>query len=672
MQEEHKPYVAAETNLAELTWKAMLLGILLAAMMGAANAYLALKAGQTVSATFPAAILALAAFRLPFFRGTVLEQNIARAAGTVGEALAAGAIFTIPAFLLVSVDGQRLWTTFDYWQTCLILLIGGILGVLFITLLRRTLAVDAGLPFPESRACAAIVKAGQAGETGAKYVFGAMGLAMLLQVFKDSAGIRLFRESVEVFRRLPESVVHHFDSSRNALGDIAHRGAVSFATPSVSPALIGVGYIIGFDLAAINFSGGVLAWLVFIPLAFFVDPGLAERFTSGGVAPAEGEIIFSVWYNVVRPIAVGAMLVGAAKTMWGMRQSIGSAFRGAFHKGSRIQDPSRLERDLDARSILFGIVGLSIPMAWLYYRFTDNLVGALVAAVVMLVLGFLLSAVGGYLVGLVGGSNQPVSGLTLSALVLAALMMVAFGVTGLKGVGAVLGVSAVVCCAICVSGSLIQDLKVGHILGGTPRKMEIAEIVATITTSFVLVFPMLWLHNANLKQGGIGIGDPAIPAPQAGLMAQLSQGIVGGQMPWGLILFGMCFSLALILMKAPSPTLIAVGMYLPFETTGAIFVGGCLKKLADAFARRRGIAGESFDNFGSLVASGLIAGESLTGVLLAGLVLASERFVSLSKLFFGVDQFAWVAGPAGAWASLVALAVIGWMLVALPLKHVKA
>jgi putative OPT family oligopeptide transporter len=673
MTEEQKPFVPAEARLPELTVKAVGLGIVLAAMMGAANAYLALKAGQTVSATFPAAILALAAFRLPFFRGNVLEQNIARSAGTVGEALAAGAIFTIPAFLLVSVEGQRLWTSFHYGQTALILLIGGIIGVLFITLLRRTLVVEADLPYPESKACAAIVKAGQSSETGAKYVFGAMGVGILIQLFKDSAGLKLFRESVEVFRELPASLIRHFDSSRVPLGTVKHGGAVAFATPAISPALIGVGYIIGFELAAINFAGGVLAWLVFIPLTFFVNPGLVDQLhTAGTAAPPTSEVIFSVWYNVVRPIAVGAMLVGAAKTMWGMRASIASAFRGAF-RGRRSGGPvSRLDWDIDARGLLLGIAGLMLPMAWLYWHFTGHLASAVVAAVVMLVLGFLLSAVGGYLVGLVGGSNQPVSGLTLSALILAALLMVALGVTGLAGVGAVLGVAAVVCCAICVSGSLVQDLKVGHILGGTPRKMEWSYIVSTITTSFVLVFPMLWLHDANIKQGGIGIGDRALSAPQAGLMAQLAQGIVGGEMPWGLILFGMCFSLALILIKAPAPTLIAVGMYLPFETTGAIFVGGCLKALADRLAKRRGIAGHDFDNFGSLVASGLIAGESLTGVLFAGLVLVFADFSSVTKVLFGVDRFGWVAGPAGAWTSLLALGAIAWLLVALPLKRVKA
>jgi putative OPT family oligopeptide transporter len=675
MKDDFQPYVAAEAELPELTFKALLLGVLLAAMMGAANAYLALKAGQTVSATFPAAILALAAFRLPFFRGNVLEQNIARAAGTVGEALAAGAIFTIPAFLLVSVGGQRLWTTFDYWQTAIILLIGGTLGVLFIILLRRTLAVDADLPFPESRACAQIVRAGQAGETGAKYVFGAMGAGMLIQLFKDGSGFRLFRDSVEFFRELPSSIVRHFDSNRDPLAAVEHRGAFSFATPSVSPALVGVGYIIGFELAAINFSGGVLAWLVFIPMIVFVVPDLAQAIAVGGAAVPESDVVYTVWYNLVRPIAVGAMLVGAAKTMWGMRSSIAQAFRNALHRGQRGATPSRLETDIDGRSIVLGIVGLTLPMTWLYFEFTENLLGAVVAALVMLVLGFLLSAVGGYLVGLVGGSNQPVSGLTLSALVLAALLMVAFGVTGLQGVGAVLGVAAIVCCAICVSGSLIQDLKVGHLLGGTPKKMEIAEIVATVTTSFVLVFPMLALHEANRARGGIGIGDRELSAPQAGLMAQLAQGIVGGEMPWGLILFGMCFSLGLILIKAPSPTLIAVGMYLPFETTGAIFVGGCLNWLADKLAARRGIAGEGFDSMGSLVASGLIAGESIMGVTLAFFVLASKKYEwgveSLAQLVTGEPGFAWVAGPAGAWVSLLALGAIAWLLVVLPLRKAK-
>jgi len=670
MADDDKTFVPPEESLPELTAKALLLGVVVAALLGAANAYLGFKAGQTVSATFPAAVLAIAAFRLPFFRGSVLEQNTMRTAASVGEALAAGAIFTVPAFVMVNVGGQRLWTSFSYWETSLILLVGGLLGILFIVLLRRTLAVDAGLPFPESRACAEIVKTGQRGDTGARYVFGAMGLGMLVQVFKDPAGIRLFQESVQFVKELPASVVHHMDSSRTPLGDVVHRGALVAATPAISPALIGVGYIIGFELSAINFAGGVLAWLVLVPLALFLNPDLPQHLAGAHGAPPLTDVVFSVWYNQIRPIAVGAMLVGAARTMWGMRSSIGEAFGGAFRRGSAAE-PRRTEKDLPSRAVLAGIVALALPVFLIYYHFSRSVVGAAVAAVVMLVTGFLFSAVGGYLVGLVGGSNQPVSGLALSTLIVAALLMVGFGVTGLAGVGAVLGVAAVVCCACCVSGSLIQDLKVGQILGGTPWKMEVAEIVATVVTSFVLVFPIVILHEGNIRQGGIGIGDPALPAPQAGLMAQMAQGIVGGEMPWALILFGMAFALALVLIKSPSPMLVAVGMYLPPATTGAIFLGGCLKAVVDWRAKRAGLAGEAatlVESTGTLVASGLIAGESLTGVVLAGLVLVSESFTSVGGAL-GLPPMAWVDGPSGAWLALVPFAALAWLLVRVPLGH---
>jgi putative OPT family oligopeptide transporter len=671
--EDKNPYVGAEESLPELTAKALVLGVLVAGLLGAANAYLGFKAGQTVSATFPAAVLAIAAFRLPFFRGSVLEQNTMRTAASVGEALVAGAIFTVPAFVMVNVNGHRLWTSFSYWETSFILLVGGLLGALFIILLRRTLAVDAGLPFPESRACAEIVKAGQRGDTGARYVFGAMGLGMFIQVLKDPSGIRLFRESVELVRHFPASVIRHFDSSRAPLGEMTHRGALVVSTPSVSPALIGVGYIIGFDLAAINFAGGVLAWLVLVPLALFLNPDLPGHLTAGGRQPPLGELVFSIWYNQVRPIAVGAMLVGAARTMWSMRDSIAQAFGGAFHRGSAAE-ALRTERDLPPRVVLAGIVALVVPVTLIYYHFSQSVVGASVAAVVMIVTGFLFSAVGGYLVGLVGGSNQPVSGLALSTLILSAVLMVVFGVTGLQGVGAVLGVAAVVCCACSVAGSLIQDLKVGQILGGTPWKMEVAEIVATVVTAFVLVFPIVVLHEGNIKMGGIGIGDRALPAPQAGLMAQMAQGIVGGEMPWALILFGMAFALALVLIDAPSPMLVAVGMYLPPETTSAIFLGGCLKALVEWRARRAKLSQEEasrLESTGTLVASGLIAGESLTGVVLASLVLASESFRSVSGALFGTPAFAFVETPLGAWLGLVPLAALGWALVGVPLRDAR-
>ncbi len=668
-----KPYVSAESNLPEFTFKALFLGLVMAVVLGAANAYLGLRAGQTVSASFPAAVIAIAAFRI--MRGNVLEQNIARTTASVGEALVAGAIFTIPAFVIANVGGERVWTDFNYWETSFILLIGGVLGVMFIIILRRTLTVDAGLPFPESVACTEIVKAGQHGESGAKYVFGTLGFGMLLQVFKADNGLKLFRESLSGIINLPQSVIHHFAGNRAPMGDVTHSGVIPWASFAISPALIGVGYVIGPELATINFVGGVLAWLVLIPLIFFINPELSSQLTIDGQAAPASEIVYSIWYNHVRPIAVGAMLVAAVKTMWGLRDSLAAAFRGALKKGSAVARPSRLEQDLDLRMILGVTILLAIPMAVLYYYFSQSLVGAIVSALIMLLLGFLLSAVGGYLVGLVGGSNQPISGLTLSTLIIAALLMVFFGVKGVHGVGAVLGVAAVVCCACAISGDMIQDLKIGQLLGGTPRRMEIAEIISVIAVSFVLVFPIIALHKSNLAAGGIGIGDKALPAPQAGLMAQLSVGIVGGEMPWGLILFGAFLALALIMIKAPAPMLIAVGMYLPFETTSAIFIGGVIKWVVDRFIARKSVTKdvkERAENTGILLASGFIAGESLTGVLLAVLVLVVKDFESLTRLFFGVSEFEFVEAWGGNLIGLLAFAAIAWVLIVIPLKKAKA
>jgi putative OPT family oligopeptide transporter len=618
-------------------------------------------------------VIAIAAFRI--LRGNVLEQNIARTAASVGEALVAGAIFTIPAFVIANVGGERVWTDFNYWETSFILLIGGVLGVMFIIILRRTLTVDAGLPFPESVACTEIVKAGQQGESGAKYVFGTLGFGMLLQVFKADNGLKLFRESLSGIINLPQSVIHHFAGNRAPMGDVTHSGVIPCASFAISPALIGVGYVIGPQLATINFVGGVLAWLVLIPLILFVNPELSAQLSLNGQTPPIADVINSVWYNHVRPIAVGAMLVAAVKTMWGLRESLAAAFRGALKKGSAVAQPSRLEQDLDLRMILGVTILLAIPMAVLYYYFSQSVVGAVVSAVVMLLLGFLLSAVGGYLVGLVGGSNQPISGLTLSTLIIAALLMVFFGVKGVHGVGAVLGVAAVVCCACAISGDMIQDLKIGQLLGGTPRRMEIAEIISVIAVSFVLVLPVIALHKSNLAAGGIGIGDKLLPAPQAGLMAQLSVGIVGGEMPWGLILFGAFLALALIMIKAPAPMLIAVGMYLPFETTSAIFIGGVIKWVVDRFIARKSVnkdAKERAENTGILLASGFIAGESLTGVLLAVLVLVVKDFESLTRLLFGVSEFEFVEAWGGNLIGLLAFSAIAWVLIVMPLRKARA
>jgi uncharacterized oligopeptide transporter (OPT) family protein len=641
-----------------MTVKAVSLGIFLAFVFGSANAYLGMKAGQTVAATIPAAVIAMALFRIPAFRGGILEQNITRTAASVGEALVAGAIFTIPAFMMVDIGGQHLWTDLrsHYWEATLILLVGGLIGVFFIILLRRPLCVDAPLPWPESVASYEIVKAGEASATKApRYIFGALGFGGLIEILTDDKGAQIFRDYTEGFLKFPRSLIQHFDLEKKPIGDVTHFGGIPWSTPSLSPALMGIGYIIGPELSAINVSGGIIAWWILIPLLLFFDPDLPRRIGTNDPAVAAN----SVWFNVVRPIAVGTMLVGAASTMYSMRESLWTSLRGIFtasaeavHEAKAI-DPT--EQDIPPRWVVICTAVLLIPITAIYYYFTHGLVSAIVAAVIMTITGFLLSAIGGYLVGLVGSSNQPLSGLTLAALIIAALVMLTIGVTGLSGVAAVLGVAAVVCVACSVSGSLIQDLKAGHLLGGTPWKMEVVEIISVILLAFFLMGPIIALHQANLATGGIG--GRALPAPQAGLMAQLAKGIVGGQMAWGLLGIGAAFGIALLLCGARSPMLIAVGMYLPFDTSSAIFVGGLIKWILNRITERRSAEEKLvIEEKGTLLASGLIAGEAIVGILLAVVFLTGIP---------SIISFSFV--PAwGGWMSLIGFAAIAYVLIRIP------
>jgi OPT family oligopeptide transporter len=642
----------------EMTVKAVALGLFLAFVFGSANAYLGMRAGQTVAATIPAAVIAMALFRIPAFRGTLLEQNITRTAASVGEALVAGAIFTIPAFMMVELDGQRLWNDLrsHYWEATLVLLVGGLIGVFFIILLRRPLCVEAPLPWPESVASYEIVKAGEASDSNApRYIFGAMGFGGLIQILKSDKGMQLFREYSEGFLAFPKSVIKHFNYEKQPIGDVTHFGGVPWSTPSLSPALIGIGYIIGPQLASITVAGGIIAWWILIPLLLFFDPDLPRRIGTNDPAIAA----YSVWYNVVRPIAVGTMLVGAASTMFSMRESLASSLRGIFKASAAAAHEAhaldRTERDIPLRWVVLSTLTLLVPITGIYYYFTHGLGTAIVAALIMTVTGFLLSAIGGYLVGLVGSSNQPLSGLTLAALIIAALVMLAIGVKGLSGVAAVLGVAAVVCVACSVSGSLIQDLKAGHLLGGTPWKMEVVEIISVILLAFFLMGPIIALHEANLNTGGIG--GRALPAPQAGLMAQLAKGIVGGQMAWGLLAIGAAFGLALLLCGARAPMLVAVGMYLPFDTSSAIFVGGLMKWIVDRVSEKRTAEQKlAIEERGTLLASGLIAGEAIVGILLAVVFLAGMPALATFSFFP-----AW-----GGWLSLIGFASIAYVLIRIP------
>ena len=549
------PFVPASKSMAELTIKSVVLGCLMAVVLGAANAYLGMKAGLTVAATFPAAVVAMAALRV--LGGTILEENIARTAASVGEALVAGAIFTIPAFVISGA-----WETLHYWEATAIMALGGVLGVLFVIVLRRTLVVEADLPFPESVAAAEIVKAGQGGQTGAKYVFGAMGIAALWELFKNSNGVHAVLDYTQRFYDFGTSTIEMMGQR------VRYAGGMLFQTPAASPALIGVGFIVGLRVAAVLFAGAVLGWLLLVPLALFLNPELSARLAENA---SMIDVANAVWSRQVRPLAVGTMIVAAFYTLWNLRGSLVAGISKAFKDFSVTaggEAAPRTEQDLDMKKVFGAILLLAVPVFFLYQYFAQNIAGSLLLTVVMIVLGFLFAAVAGYLVGLIGSSNNPISGLTLSALLISAVLMVLIGVTDVHGVAAVLGVAGIVCCAAGVAGDMMQDLKVGHILGGTPWKMEIAEIIGVIAAAAVLALPLSALDRVY------HIGSAELPAPQAGLMALLAKGIVGGEMAWPLVIVGMFLALGLILIKSPSPMLIAVGMYLPFFSTAAIFVGG--------------------------------------------------------------------------------------------------
>ncbi|OGU55767.1 MAG: oligopeptide transporter, OPT family [Ignavibacteria bacterium RBG_13_36_8] len=634
MAEQRKfvPFVSSETNLAEFTIRALLIGLVLAVVLGAANAYLGLKAGMTIAATYPAAVIGMALIKL--FKGTILEENFARTVGSIGESIAAGAIFTLPAFYIAGI-WDPFFTTANFLISVAIMAAGGVLGIMFVAMLRRVMVEDVELPFPESVAAAEIHKAGRHGAGGSKFLFSAMGIGALIQ-------------GLGQFKLFATSWTKFFGFAK---------GGILFRSPDVSPAYMGVGYIIGPRLASLNFSGGVIAWGLLAPLiAYF-------KYDEAPAGMDWTNIIVQVWRDFVRPIAIGGMLVGAAYTLWRMRKSL---IKGIARSISDVKKAAlgevtteRIERDIPFNWVMIGIGLTAVATFFIYYYFAQDIGAALVATLVMIVAGFFFAAVSGYLVGIIGSSNNPISGLTLSTLVVAAILMVALGMSGVNGIAAVLGVAAVVCVAAAVAGEMLQDLKAGHILGGTPWKMQLGDIIGVVVSSAVMFIPLFILHEGDIKMGGTGFGGNALPAPQASLMAILSQGIVGGEMQWILIATGMLMGVGFIMMQIKSPMLVSVGMYLPLGTTFAIFLGGLIKGIVDMINKKKQFndAQKSrIENTGILIAAGLIAGEALIGLLFAGFA------------FWEIPLFSIFEEPS-ILISLVVFLFIGWILVRIPIKN---
>jgi putative OPT family oligopeptide transporter len=519
------------------------------------------------------------------------------------------------------------------------MMIGGTLGILFVTLLRRVMVEDPDLPYPESVAASEIHKAGQQGSTAAKILFANMGFGSFMYLM---GAINVFNPNNTfpvTIGNLGKKLLLRTSTNPNVATTITG-GTTLFTAPDVSPAYLGVGYIIGPRLAALNFAGGVLAWGLLVPLlTFTIGPYIQATQPAGQPIPWT-LLAGAIYFSIVRPIAVGGMLVGASYTLFKMRKQLalgmGRAVSDLKKSASAQAATSRTERDLPSKVIFAGIGVVFVAMIVLYHYFISGaggltgaqvLSGSLVAAGVMIIVGFFFAAVSGNLVGMIGSSNNPVSGLTLCTLVIAALLMVAMGVKGVGGVAAVLGVAAVVCVSSAVAGEMLQDLKVGHILGGTPAKMQIGDLFGIVVASLVLFFPIAILAKAY------HFGSAQLPAPQAGLMAMLSKGIVGGDMAWPLVIVGILLGLGMIMIEVKSVMLFAVGMYLPLGTTFAIFVGGIIRWITDMLRDRRGFNDAQkarVENAGVLTASGMIAGEALCGLVIAGLV-GSNHDVTLFK-----------------------------------------
>jgi putative OPT family oligopeptide transporter len=660
-QKKYVPYVPENIEMKEFTFRALLIGMVLTAILGSANAYLGLKAGMTIAATYPAAVIGMAILRI--LKGSLLEENIARTVGSIGESVAAGAVFTIPAFVMAG-----LWpglTHDKYWKSVALMAIGGTLGILFVTLLRRVMVEDPELPFPESVAASQIHKAGQQGSTAAKILFANMGFGGFIYLL---GAINLFSASNTLHVKISDlgkKLLLRTGTNPNVATTITG-GATLFSAPDISPAYLGVGYIIGPRLAALNFAGGVLAWGLLVPLlTFTIGPYIQAAQPAGHILDWT-LLAGAIYFSVVRPIAVGGMLVGACFTLFKMRSQLavgmGRAVSDLKKSAAAHAATSRTERDLPSKAVFAGVGLVFLAMIALYYYFITGagnltlskvIAGSLVAAGIMVVIGFFFAAVSGNLVGLIGSSNNPVSGLTLCTLLIAALLMVALGVSGTGGVAAVLGVAAVVCVSSAVAGEMLQDLKVGHILGGTPAKMQVGDLFGIAVASLVLFVPLAVLDKAY------HFGSNALPAPQAGLMAMLAQGIVGGQMAWPLVVVGILLGLSMIMIEVKSVMLFSVGMYLPLGTTFAIFVGGIIRWVTDKLRDRRGYNDAQkarVDNAGVLTASGLIAGEALCGLVIAGLV-GSGRDVTL------------VHWTPPIWAALIALAVLILAMIRVPLAN---
>jgi len=614
-RENFQPLIPPEKVIPELTKKAVFVGIILAVIMGSANAYLGLYAGMTVSAAIPGAIMALALLKP--FRPTVLEVTLGMMGAAAGEALAAGVIFTIPALVVIGA-----WEQIHYVETTLIALIGGILGVLWMVPLRRALIVKTDLPFPEGIAVAAVINT--AVGTEEEEEAGKASFWMLLGAIL--AGLVKFSQvSLNVIKGKIETILaagKYYVLGKSTEGYF-------YAGTAASPALLGVGYIIGPRIAAYVFAGGLLGWVIITPL-IMVATGLPA-----GATPLEGFML--IWSDYVRYLGVGAMVVGGLYTIWKLRENLIHGVKEAIIgiRGGQVETKKRTDTDLDFKKVFLTIGFLIIPVFLIYAWLSHMYAISLFMAVLLVLLTFVASAIAGYMAGLLGSSNNPISGVTVAVLLFVSIIMLAFGVTGTSGMTIVIGMAAVVCCGAAISGDVLQSMAAGQMLGATPWKQQLAEILGVSAAAPILAIVVQALDKAY------GIGSADLPAPQAFLMGGIVKGVIGGEMVWPFVIAGAFLALVLILMDIPVLP-VAIGIYLPFTLSVPILVGGIVRAIVDRrlkklspeeeeeisdwemAIKRTGVKPkEVAHRAGLLFSAGLIAGEAIMGVIGAFLIIGN-------------------------------------------------
>ncbi len=618
------PYIPADRITPELTLTSVITGIIIAVVFGAANAYLGLRVGLTVSASIPAAVIAMGVLRVVMKKNSVLESNIVQTVGSAGESVAAGAIFTLPTLFLWS--GEGIGKRPSLIEITLIALIGGLLGVLFMVPLRNALIVKEHgvLPYPEGTACAEVLLAGESGGFGSSTVFAGMGISAL------------FKFIIDGLRAVPGEVSLRFKGYNGEIGT------------QIYPAVMSVGYICGPRIASYMFAGGVLSWMVLIPLILtfgesaviypHTDGTVGELFSSGGAS--------AVWSSYIRYIGAGALAAGGIisliKNLPLILRTFTAAFRGVGAGGSTVK-AERTERDIGMPFVLISIVALTL-LVWLIPSIPVDLIGALL----IVVFGFFFATVSSRMVGLVGSSNNPVSGMAIATLLISTLILKLTGAEGAEGMSAAIAIGSVICIVAAISGDTSQDLKTGYILGSTPRKQQIGEIVGVVASSLAIGATLYLLDSAW------GFGSDTLAAPQATLMKMIVEGVMNAQLPWNLVFAGAVIALTVELVGIPVLPF-AIGIYLPVQLNACIMAGGVVRlffnKIKKSEQEKRKIT-----NNGILFCSGMIAGEGLVGILLAVFAI------------FGIDKLIDISETLGlgeVGGSVCSLAVFGLIILSL-------